>query len=89
MFYRNSKIKNFEEKILKEQKILHDVIDEINSDNQMTGTAIASDQVYQILSGSSFVSPNRIPKNLRQKSLPVQQRNPDIKYQVCTIILII
>jgi hypothetical protein len=77
MFYRNSKIKNFEEKILKEQKILNEVINEIN--NQVTGTEAlaASDQVYQILSGSSFVSPNRIPKNLKQKSLPVQQRNPD------------
>ena len=83
MFYRNAKIQDFEKRLLDDQSILEDIVTDVNSvDNNEDRIAIASDTAYEVLSGSRFVSLNKIPDHILQKPLSVRQRNPDDKYRV-------
>lgn len=82
MFYRNAKIQDFEKRLLDDQSILEDIVTDVNSlDNNKNRIAIASETAYEVLSGSRFVSLNKIPGHILQKPLSVRQRNPDDKYK--------
>jgi len=83
LFFRNSRIQNPEEKIERDRTLLDQIIDDINSNRAGTthNTLEASSDVHDLLAGCSYVSPNLIPLEIRQKPAPAKHRNLEQRFK--------
>jgi len=83
LFFRNSRIQNPEAKIERDRVLLDQIIDDINSNRAGTthNTLEASDDVHDLLAGCSYVSPNLIPLEIRQKPAPAKHRNLEQRFK--------
>jgi len=83
LFFRNSRIQNPEAKIERDRVLLDQIIDDINSNRAGTthNTLEASNDVHDLLAGCSYVSPNLIPLEIRQKPAPAKHRNLEQRFK--------
>jgi len=83
LFFRNSRIRNPETKIERDRVLLDQIIDDINSNRAGTthNTLEASSDVHDLLAGCSYVSPNLIPLEIRQKPAPAKHRNLEQRFK--------
>jgi len=81
LLYRNWSIFDLESKVADDQRALVECIDAVN-DIDSNANIEYDDYIREIISGEGYVSFDRIPKNLRQKPLPVKSRCSLEKFKI-------